>query len=660
MKIKFKGEYKSLSSFESDDISEFCVITGKNGSGKSQLLELISQKARNGLSSLMKFEFSEVIDKIQVEGIENNNLLTHGNESWISRIKPFANEFLSLGTNSRKLLPLLYESNLNSEMLNYEGVFEKITSISKEELSTLFIESLKEFDRAFFVNDNKDIKRVVNRFFRQNYLRYYKTIEISKYVAKYKNKDFNQLTHVDFYSTPLPISFFETPQLFNPELEFVFYSYAKRRDLNNRQFFDKKEYGDKNESISDKEFIVKFPPPWDNMNKILNDLKLDFQFKGIERQNFSDDIIVEVQLLKSSINKIIEFKSLSSGEKVILGLITKLFTSKFYKDNLELPDLIVLDEPDAYLHPEMSKLLIDVLEGVFVKELGVNVIFTTHSPSTIALCPEDSIYQLQNHPKTKLSKVSKNEALKILTEFIPTLSIDYNSHRQVFVESPTDRFYYQTIFDKVNLYKLYPFKLYFISNGYGKGNCNQVIDIVTRIRETNNKTCFGIIDWDSKNKPTDYTFIHGQDSRYSIENYVYDPIYLIVLFLEMDAYNIRDLFDLGLFFNEYNIGLHEDTMQKLVDWFFEKLYEKISLSETIIAEKTIVEYFNGSKVLIPKWYLIYDGHDLEDKLRKAFQPLEKFQNTGELQNKLTVISAKCYPLIHTDTVNLFNKIINTE
>ena len=41
MNIKFDGKYKSIGAFEWNDIPSFAVITGLNGTGKSQLLRLI-------------------------------------------------------------------------------------------------------------------------------------------------------------------------------------------------------------------------------------------------------------------------------------------------------------------------------------------------------------------------------------------------------------------------------------------------------------------------------------------------------------------------------------------------------------------------------------------------------------------------------------------
>ena len=105
--------------------------------------------------------------------------------------------------------------------------------------------------------------------------------------------------------------------------------------------------------------------------------------------------------------------------------------------------VIILDEPDAHLHPEMSNILIKALNETFVKKIGIKVIITTHSPMTVALAPEESIFQLNNHPETFLKKISKDDALKNLTNGLPSLTIDYENHRQVFVESPTDLFYFQ-------------------------------------------------------------------------------------------------------------------------------------------------------------------------------------------------------------------------
>ncbi len=44
MKITLLKPFKSLQPFTSEELNDFTIITGKNGSGKSQLLELLDEK----------------------------------------------------------------------------------------------------------------------------------------------------------------------------------------------------------------------------------------------------------------------------------------------------------------------------------------------------------------------------------------------------------------------------------------------------------------------------------------------------------------------------------------------------------------------------------------------------------------------------------------
>jgi energy-coupling factor transporter ATP-binding protein EcfA2 len=425
-------------------------------------------------------------------------------------------------------------------------------------------------------------------------------------------------------------------------------------------FFDKITYNEENNSISDEEFIKTFIPPLTSINEILEQHKVQFQFKGIERKDFSTDASISFKLIKTTVGKDIEFQYLSSGEKVIIGLIIKLFTSLYYSEKLEFPELVVLDEPDAHLHPEMSKLLIDVLLSTFVQKLGIKVIIVTHSPSTVALCPDNSIYQLKNEPITSLQKIEKNDALKLLTDFIPTLSIDYKNHKQVFVESPTDVKYYQTIFNKLNQERNYPFRLYFISNSYGKGSCEQVRKIVADIRESGNTTVFGIIDWDLKNQSTTYVKVHGLNKRYNVENYLYDPIYLSILFMNLKAHGIYKELGIEETINQYSIGNEPiEFLQKISDWFFSKYYEVHKINEETISKLADVEYLNGKKIKMPTWFLEFQGHDYETRLKQVFKALDKYIGEGQLQQELTTIVGKCYPFIPKDSERLIEEIINS-
>ena len=657
MKITLLDKYKSLNPFISDVLDDLTVITGKNGSGKSQLLTLISYKfqKKEEVKSI-RISFSPEINNIQYEGIIKDNLKSLSYNEWKSIIIKSFNEFKELSQNNLKLLRYIIDNNLQPKMASgfgnltsHEPDYLQILRANISEIENINISTIARVEKR---REMTVLRKIYNN---QNI----KLFKFINHISEKSGKSVEDLTEIDFYSFPIDEKLIDINDLFNSQIEYIFYNYAKRRDLNRKNWFHKNVDNEENDSISDIDFVDTFSPPWKMINDILDFNNLDFYFQEIDKKDFSTDITINFKFIKKSTQEEIPFNDLSSGEKVIIGLILKLFTSEYYNEELNFPDLIILDEPDAHLHPEMSHLLINVLQNTFVSKFGIKVIFTTHSPSTIALLDDNNIYQISNGQNTFLKKISKDNALTLLTSFIPTLSIDYKNHKQIFVESPTDRFYYQTLFDKLSQYKKYPFKLYFISNGYGKGSSIQVKETVESIRKSENKSFFGIIDWDTENSDSEYVKVHGENIRYSIENYVYDPIYLIIQLMEIKAHNIHLEIGIDETYNQYQIGNETELAETAINWFFDKFYSKFPMNDDIKNNKRKVTFFNGDTYEIPVWYLEFQGHDLETKLKTIFPALEKFRNEGELQNKLTVISAKCYPFIHSDTVEVFEKIINS-
>ncbi|WP_282080860.1 ATP-dependent nuclease [Aquimarina algiphila] len=651
-KIILKKEFKSLKPFESGDLNNLTIITGKNGCGKSQLLTIIAE----GHSDVKKIEFSPKLTKVQYEGIVKDNHVEIGIVEWRSIVRDKLDQYNYLTKTQKEYIQYVYEQNLESEVQNRKR--KEILSDSEDYKSLL--EKLCVGLSVEFPKDNsnpKALKRAENRAIEFYHAEIKNLYPFCNELALSRKKSFKDLNDSDFYIAPVREVLMDKNDLFSSSIELIFYGYARRRHVNRQEYFFKMEDGDDNNSIPDKEFITKFKPPWEIINGILDRHSIDFYFRGINKQEFTDEIKIDFNIYKKSTDVKVHFNWLSSGEKIIIGLILKLFTSEYYEKRLNFPELLVLDEPDAHLHPEMSNLLLDILENTFVKKYGIKVILTTHSPSTVALASEDQIYQLKNGLESSLTKISKDKALEILTGFIPKLSIDYKNHRQVFVESPTDRFYYQTIFDKLNQHENYRYKLYFISNGYGKGNCEHVKKIVNEIRGTGNITSYGVIDWDLKNKSEQYIKVHGENSIYSIENYSYSPLYLIMLFLEMDAMNLRSELGLDIGFNQYSLGESTDLLKKSTEWFFNALILKYPQYKKENDKRRKVEFYNGVCIDLPIWYLEIKGHELEIKLKTVFKALEKFKNEGELQRELTIISAKCYPFVHKDTAKLFDMLM---
>ncbi len=657
MKISLRKEYKSLKPFESEDLNDFTIITGKNGSGKSQLINCITEKARN-TQEIVIFDTPSNLNLtlIQTEGIIQRNLPQIGHEQWSQIVSSYEQAYWKMHENIKRLLHFVYDNNLQKAAVNmprhellcgeewYLDLIKKIKSIDDQRDFSLIFEDL-------------DIEKML--LTKHVTLRNEKIFNFIKILCNTYKKTPSELDKADYYNTPIIEELIDENKLFSSRLELIFYNYAKRRDLNRQNYFFSKEDGEINDSIPDIEFVKNHIAPWTIINKIFEENSIDFYFKEISKRDFSKEISLDFKLYKKSSHIDIILDDLSSGEKIIIGLILKLFTTEYY-ENLTFPEVIILDEPDAHLHPEMSKLLLDILLNTFVKKYGIKVIITTHSPSTIALASEDQIYQLTNGDESALKKISKDDALKLLTGFIPTLSIDYKNHRQVFVESPTDVFYYQTLHDK-HLQKCNSaYRLYFISNSAGKSNCDQVYSIVEAIRKSGNSTSFGIVDWDLKNKPENFIYVHGLDERYSIENFILDPIYLVCLLIEYNnAHKILEKINISNTYSQYELGNESDEfLQNIVEVYFTEFESKYPTYK-YNSERTIVEYLNGKRLEIPKWYLEMKGHDIVEKLKAVFPALEgKYKRESELQNALTIIMSKYYPFVPLSSIKIIETIGN--
>ena len=127
--------------------------------------------------------------------------------------------------------------------------------------------------------------------------------------------------------------------------------------------------------------------PWKKINQIFESASFDF------RVNNPDDFDenghkYEFKLKKTTDGSVISPQELSTGEKIILALALAKYNME--QENHSPVKLLLLDEPDAPLHPTRIKELVDTLKDVFLQQ-GQAVIMTTHSPSNIAAAPPASL-----------------------------------------------------------------------------------------------------------------------------------------------------------------------------------------------------------------------------------------------------------------------------
>ena len=487
-------------------------------------------------------------------------------------------------------------------------------------------------------------------------------------MADMLHKNIDSLDVNDFYEHfPIEASTGQN-DVFYQNFSPLFKKYVDRLENNEYKRFLNETRGQKEALfLSDEQFLESYgEAPWNFVNKIITEAKLDYRINspiGIDR-----DAPFELKLINNFNGAEIKFSDLSSGEKVLMSLALALYNSRY---DIEFPKVLLMDEPDASLHPSMVKQFLDVIQNIFVKEKRVKVIVTTHSPSTVALAPDKALYVV-NKTGQRVEKISKDGALKILTSGVPSFSVLYENRRQVFVESPNDVLFYEGLYQRLSGYLNQEVSLTFISSGDSRtdkngakvSNCGQVINIVNILRGDQNKFIWGIIDWDRKNVSTEFIKVLGNGKRYSIESYVFDPL-ILGAFLLREKIISRD--EMGLSTGEdYTDLMHGGNrlMQIVADYVVTAVQSKLDekgIWSIMQPDVSVVKVVTASNNLfnIPVWYFHYQGHELEKILLDVFPKLHIFKRQAEAALKLEIIRKVVddYPgMVPIDIIEVFREV----
>ena len=90
--------------------------------------------------------------------------------------------------------------------------------------------------------------------------------------------------------------------------------------------------------------------PWLTLNELIETSGLSYQLTTPE--GLSLRVPFDLKLRATDRDVVLDFSSLSSGEQVIIATYLWLYTAR---EHGILPRLILLDEPDAHLHPSMIR-----------------------------------------------------------------------------------------------------------------------------------------------------------------------------------------------------------------------------------------------------------------------------------------------------------------
>lgn len=551
MHIKVNDRHKSISSGVEFDLPNFTVLTGKNGSGKSHLLEAISTQGlsevtdeQNVLPSIKYIKFNDLNPQFQEE-ISEDDVKNSWRNTWYQ-----LNQHLQ---NYRR-----YPRNYNNSFQSY---------IQQHDPQT------KRFLQYWFDLARNDIENLTEIFLYENY-------EISR------------------------------EDLFTSQIGTIFKLYQTRLDENKMNEVSNKEEGTSLPVLTSEQFEQKYGrKPWDVINEMMRTAHLPYEVEAPLR--YRPSINYHLQLIDRQRNIRIQVNDLSTGEKVLMSLALSIYSTE---EKTARPDVLLIDEPDAPLHPEFSNYLIQAIKESIVDKSGVRVIITTHSPTTVAMAPEESIYQM-NKDLSMPVKVTKQQAINLLTKDLDNMRVSIEDRRQIFVESKFDVGFYNRLYKCLSANNDYTTVPFFLpAKGADGSNCEDVKQIVNALREHGNDLVYGVIDYDNHNQGNQYVCVVGGGNRYAIENYIFDPIYVAFLLIRE---RITTSEAMGLARSVTFTQLHtltHDELQVMIDFVasslgFDKTY------------KTAYSVLKPDSFEVASEWLTIKGHKLEPKIIQKWPQL---------------------------------------
>ncbi|MCT4617288.1 MAG: ATP-binding protein [Candidatus Gracilibacteria bacterium] len=360
LSITLNQDYKSFDAgFRQEFEGDLIIISGVNGSGKSQLLNIIkNEDSHNGVSS------------IKANIILDGNILQIGNILYRS-IRENIN------------IPNLTQATPQN-IINYKNIVSGHyikTRLNLRDQSLKNFQQSSKLARKYLIDKYGDIKFDSGRLTRE---------EIDE---------------------AIPNTFiWKTDDIFTNFIGDIFFNYASRKlELKAK----KSDEGILSSEINfDYEIGI---APWVEFNELFGKVGFEYRFKT--NYKISNSQINEQPKLygikkDGSIDEdqSRDLNDLSDGEKAIISFVFGSL-SGIKKEDIKI---LLLDEFDATLNPSLIKMFFQILDTYFIKK-GIQVIIVTHSPATISLTPNYAIFYevFKKNASERIEKVQKHNYIEL-------------------------------------------------------------------------------------------------------------------------------------------------------------------------------------------------------------------------------------------------------
>lgn len=596
MEIRIPKAYKSINPVVFE-LPDFCVLTGKNGSGKSHLLQAMADNARSGIFETTEDNEDElkIIKYIPFNGLNPN---VQANCQYLALTSGRKNEWNKIYSAIQQ-----YNQYALSGKLHGRDIF------------------------AFLPHGDYPIHKVVD-----------------KLIKKYGSLE--SITE-DKFNAIYEISEMSESEIFTSQFASIFKLYHTRLEDNHYKAYRNEKYHENHAVLTDAEFIEIYgPKPWDLINSMLEKASLPYRVNNPEGEDRESDFHLVLSDPEKSIT--IDVNDLSTGEKVLMSLALAIYNTTEHNHK---PQVLLLDEPDAPLHPEYSQVLLSAIYESIVQHANVKVVLTTHNPTTVALAPDEAIFKMDRN-LGKPVKITKNEALNILTKDLDNLRISTDPRRQVFVENQNDVQYYERIVRHLPEFRV---KVQFLPPHTRNGcNCDDVKRIVHTLRDYGNDLVYGLVDYDNANESDEFIFVVGEKRRYAIDNYIFDPIYVFLLLVREGIIHSEVLGS-----NIYTFSKFRHLSQEQIQQCIEYISSELGLNT---GAKATYQTIGGRTFQIYEEYFRIQGHKLEEKIMNKWPRLNDIKRGKNDESILKVhVLDKIineYPeYLSVDFIDTFNRIV---
>ena len=430
MRLEFKKTYRSIKSLCAVELPDFAVLIGRNGVGKTQLLDAV----KNGNISVIDIPTSE-IEKYDMDTFKTHNSAQaswgHGffaqytAEKYFSRkqsaplVEVARNIFektvadLSLREGSENRLK--FEASLR-ESIREMPAFGSFPILRTDEALLSYTQRIhKEIIQPL------EIERRGNRESRSDSCGNNPALLLCL-AMKLSQKLPHELERADI----LRAANYEGNTLQNT-LSQLFIRYKAE------QYSCAHTEGEQSQE-SFQHLMSKYrkevQPPWEVLREYLDRMReatgtpelFNFSFTAPEKDQitFSDhhQYSFETKMTNCTTGESYSIDNLSSGEKILMSLCLASFNQAIGRRQ---PKLLLLDEIDAVLHPSMINALIAILKERFVDN-RTRVIMATHSVTTVSLLEDGEIFRVvRREGKVDVQPALKGEAVAELSEGLATI-----------------------------------------------------------------------------------------------------------------------------------------------------------------------------------------------------------------------------------------------